>query len=297
MPTLVLLGAGASHGSEPDRNIRTPPLGNYLFGELCALGGVASKIPDDIKKVFFDQGFEEGMALFNARINIQLQAFHRELSAYLADFVPTSQNYYLDLLKKLGGRNVVFSSLNYDMMLEEAAIMIGMNVTYGVARAPNTVRVLKPHGSINFWPDSPPEMFTNCSFSNCGPILEIPVRPLRREPARNRCITDTSLSPAISMYAKGKKVSICPSFVREQQERFSAVCKQSSRILIIGVRVIPEDVHIWQPILKSGSEITYFGNDNDESELRAWATKNDRNNYVFVNGYFGKAIEHITPFI
>ena len=296
MPTLVLLGAGASYGSEPDVGSRTPPLGDYLFRELCKLEGVASRVPEDIKAVF-DQGFELGMALFYERMDVQLQAFHRELSSYLADFVPTPQSYYVKLLQLFRGRNVIFSSLNYDMMLEEAAQLIGMKVSYGLDRHPSAVRVLKPHGSINFWPDLPPEMFKNCTFSGCGSALTAPVRPLDRKSAKHRCGIDTSFSPAISMYAKGKKVSVCPDFVRDQQTMFAVSCRRASRIIVVGVRVIAEDLHIWEPILNSGAEITYFGADLDEFELRSWADENGRKNVFFVKGFFEKAISDINPFL
>lgn len=296
MPTLVLLGAGASHGSEPDRTHKVPPLGNDLFSALSELGGVASRIPDDIKDVF-GQGFELGMELFNERIDVQLQAFHRELSSYLADFVPSTNSYYIQLLRLFTGRNVIFSSLNYDMMLEEAAAMLGMSVSYGLERLPNTVRVIKPHGSINFWPDTPHEMFKNCTFSGDGTTLIAPVKPVTRLAAKQRCGVDTSFSPAISMYAKGKKVSICPDFVQDQQVMFSIACRRASRIIVVGVRVVSEDSHIWEPILNSGSEVTYFGNSADESELRAWAVAENRKNVNFVNGYFDKAIVNISPFI
>ena len=43
MTAVVLLGAGASYGSETDAP--RPPLGNKLFEELEAAGGVASRLP------------------------------------------------------------------------------------------------------------------------------------------------------------------------------------------------------------------------------------------------------------
>ena len=296
MPTLVLLGAGASHGSEPSK-VGTPPLGDKLFGELCKLGGVASRISDDIKKVFDDQGFEVGMGLFNDRLRVQLQSFHRELSCYLADFVPSDQSYYIQLLKILSGRNVIFSSLNYDMMLEEAATMLGMSVDYCLEREPNRLRLIKPHGSINFWPRSRPSAFQNISFSGPGAALEATVQPVDRVAAKHRCGVDTAFSPAISMYAKGKEVSVCPSFVLAQQEMFADACERASRIIIIGVRVVSEDSHIWGPLSDSGAEITYYGDKVDEVKLREWEASVNRKNVNFVEGYFDKAVDQISPYI
>ena len=296
MPTLVLLGAGASHGSEPDRSNKTPPLGDRLFEELCKLGGIASRLPEDFKTIF-EQGFELGMWAFNNRMNVGLQAFHREMSSYLADFAPTPDSHYIGLLKLLRSRNVIFSSLNYDMMLEEAAFALGMNVSYGLDRHLNTIRLLKSHGSINFWPEFPSEAFEYNLISNCGAALSAPIRPVDREAAKHRCLAETTFSPAISMYAKGKKVSVCPGFVQKQQDMFSIACRRAARIFVVGVRVVSEDSHIWGPILNSGADVTYFGNEADEVELRVWADAGKRKNVNFINGYFDKAIANISPFI
>lgn len=289
MAMLVLFGAGASYGSEPEIGSETPPLGNNLFSELCKLGGVSSQLPADIKKSFHGN-FEEGMGVFNERMSVELQSFHRELSSYLADFAPSLNSYYVKLLRLLHGRNVIFGSLNYDMMLEEAIEMVGMKTHYGLNRMPGTMRVIKPHGSINFWPDIPYQNFKNITFVNCGVALNTPVIPLSRQAAKHRCGADTSFSPAISMYAKGKKVSVCPDYVTEHQSMFAHACRRASQIIIVGVRVVPEDTHIWRPILKSKSKITYFGSDEDKLELKAWTSDSGRKNIRFVKGFFDKAV-------
>lgn len=289
MAMLVLFGAGASYGSEPEEGNETPPLGNNLFSELCKLGGVSSRLPADIKESFYGN-FEEGMGVFNERMKIDLQSFHRELSSYLADFTPSVNSYYVEMLKLLQGRNVIFSSLNYDMMLEEAVGIMGMKINYGLGRVPGALRVIKPHGSINFWPDMPIQSFQNIYFDNYGAVLDAPVRPLSRRATKHRCGAETSLSPAISMYAKGKQVSICPNYVAEHQTMFASACRKATQIIIIGVRVVPEDAHIWKPILKSKAKVTYFGSDIDKLELKAWVCDKGRRNIHFVKGFFDKAL-------
>lgn len=292
MAMLVLFGAGASHGSEPEARNKTPPLGKYLFPELCKLGGISSMLPADIKECFY-RDFEEGMAVFNERMNIELQPFHRELSSYLADFTPSLNSYYVEMLKLLHGRNVVFSSLNYDMMLEEAAEKLGIKTNYGLDRILGAVRLIKPHGSINFWPEVPYQSFHNLKVSGFKTTVEAPVRPLTRGESKHRCVADTSFSPAISMYAKGKKVPVCPSYVAEHQSMFAHACRRASQIMIVGVRVVPEDIHIWKPILKSKAKITYFGSGEDQVELDAWGRNSGRKNIRFVEGFFDKAVSEV----
>ena len=292
MAILVLFGAGASHGSEPEAGNKTPPLGKYLFQELCKLGGISSQLPADIKESFYGD-FEEGMAAFNKGMRVQLQSFHRELSSYLADFFPSPKSYYVEVLRLLHKRNVIFSSLNYDMMFEEAVEILGMKTNYGLDRVPGTVRLIKPHGSINFWPDIPFINATNIKIETYGSVILAPVEPVSRQDAKRKCGTDTMFAPAISMYAKGKEVSVCPNYVAEHQAMFTHACRKASQIIIIGVRVVPEDAHIWKAILKSRSEVTYFGSDSDKVELDAWVRDGGRKNIRFVNCFFEGAVAEI----
>lgn len=290
---LMLFGAGASYGSEPDPSINTPPLGVNLFSRLAALGGFTSRIPEEIAMVF-KRDFEEGMALFNEKMSVNLQEFHRELSLYLASFCPSPDSRYIRFLQKFGNRNIIVSSLNYDMMLEEAASHIGLRVQYGLERNYGSLRILKPHGSLNFWPDIPFENFRNIKISGPNSIaISAPVRPLDRQSSILRCQEDDSFSPAISMYAKGKRVPVCPEFVSQQQAMFEQACRRASRILLVGVRVMPEDQHVWRPLEKSAAEIVYFGSNQDEVELREWSSACKRKNLAFVNGFFESCLSYM----
>lgn len=286
MAILMLFGAGASYGSEPDRTLETPPLGIGLFPKLAAQGGFTSTIPEEIAMVF-KRDFEEGMALFNERMSGDLQEFHRELSLYLASFTPTADSFYIRFLRKFGRRNVVVSSLNYDMMLEEAAMQVGLGVQYQLERNYGYLRIVKPHGSLNFWPDIPYKNFRNIRiYGPNGIALSAPVKPLDRLSSMQRCVADDSFSPAISMYAKGKRVSVCPEFVKQQQLMFKGACRRASRIILVGVRVVSEDQHIWSSLAESSAQIIYFGSDQDALELNAWSEASRRKNLMFVRGFF-----------
>ncbi|PBP46341.1 hypothetical protein [Pseudomonas syringae] len=294
MAILMLLGAGASYGSEPHAEAATPPLGINLFEALEALGGEASKVPDELKKIF-RVDFEAGMLVYSQKHSARLQAFHRELSYFLAGFTPSNSSYYIKLLSEFGKKNIVFSSLNYDMMLEEAASKVGMSFHYDSVRVNGSVRVIKPHGSLNFWPSFPASWIKNSIFelAEGGTAVSSQVVPITREAARTRCLEDDSLSPSISMYAKGKHVSICPDFISEQQYMFSRACKRASRIIILGVRVVVEDSHIWEPIRQSRAELIYFGDENDRVALQTWSSDSDRRNVSYVSGYFERCLAYM----
>lgn len=293
MATLMLLGAGASFGSEPDRSLPTPPLGIDLFARLEELGRISASIPVHIKKVL-QKDFEVGMGVLDKECQFFVQGFHRELCLYLSGFSPSDSNYYIELLRLVGNKNYIFASLNYDMMLEDAANILGLNYHYNVQGGVESVRVLKPHGSLNFWPDVPASMFVNCGFGGKGAVLDTTVTALTKARAIRRCTAETSLSPSISMYAKGKRVTICPAFVSRQQAFFTQACKSASRIIILGVKVIPEDRHIWEAIGNSPADIYYFGNEADEVLLRNWADNADRKNVNFSLGYFKECLSFIS---
>lgn len=286
MVTLVLLGAGASHGSEPLKEAATPPLGKYLFEELIKHSCVLSKVSEGIKQEFRND-FEVGMALFNEQHSCLLQAFHRELALYLSSFTPSGTSHYRDLLVDTKGRNVIFSSLNYDMMLEDAVLQRGQKYVYSDIREYGSVRIIKPHGSLNFWPR---QYMRNCKFEGVGVALSANATPLSKEQSRIRCVEDDSLSPAISMYAKGKRVSVCPDFVLEQQQMFESACRKASKIVVVGVRVVREDAHIWGPISESSADLIYFGSDCDRGELLGWAEAVGRKNVIFREGYFQQCL-------
>lgn len=287
---LVLLGAGASFGSEPGR-WETPPLGKNLFAKLVERGGIASSLSVNLKEMF-ENDFELGMAEFYEKHSDLLQPFHRELARYLVEFSPSNESYYHKLVKLLkDDDDVFFASLNYDLMLELSVWSSQRNVNYGKDLYELDVRIIKPHGSVNFWSSTSPGMFQNAIFGGHGKMI-LPIKPLNQADTIRRCNIDTSLSPAISLYAKGKEVVVAPSFVAEQQRVFSDVCKSVKNILILGARVIKEDTHIWGGISSSSARVTYFGGEQDKIEVSEWVAETGKK-VEFVEGFFPSLLEWI----
>ncbi|MEW9858433.1 hypothetical protein [Pseudomonas putida] len=291
MKNLVLLGAGASHGSEPTGQ-PTPPLGNKLFGELLARPGVASGLPQSVKESFKD--FEEGMAKFAESRSGDIQQFQREMAGYLAEFLPSENSLYRKLLTTFDRKETVFASLNYDLLLEEAMEASGYHPSYALELLYKHIRLLKPHGSSNFWYDAPGSTFKNIRIEGCGTALVAPVRPRTRVESLALCRQDDSFAPAMSLYAKGKEVKTCPDFVIEQQRLFAEACSRAENIYIIGVRVVPEDYHVWGPLKQSPAHVNYFGGKQDESDFLGWAKAYKSGKYSFIQEYFAGALECIS---
>lgn len=292
MAFILLLGAGASFGSIGAIPY-VPPLGNRLFTDLVREGGVASTLPKDIKDCF-EENFEKGMAKYYEYSNGNIMAFQRELARYLSSFQPTESSVYIDLIKTLGNQRVIYSSLNYDLLFEESAAKLGLITCYSSEYRKEGIRLLKLHGSSNFWPDMPTGVFKGCTFSGGGRAdIQAPIRTLNQIETLDRCITEDSIAPAIAMFAVGKKVKISPDYVDRQYEMWKLQVLKSSKIFIVGVRVHEVDDHIWGILGKVKGKVFYFGFDTDKPEFEQWKENNNKKNSYFFNSDFQHSVKKI----
>jgi|SRR5690349_19337827 len=276
--TLFLFGAGASAFSGASLPT-APPLGAALFDELRALGGVAASVDGHLADEF-RRDFEAGMELFRQTRGYDATVFLLEMAKYFARFRPAVGNLYVQLLANMTdtGRRFVVASLNYELMVELAATMIGRQIRYEFS--PNQTRsicIIKPHGSCNFLPDVAPRQFYDFSVniadtSRHSSIMDGPVRIAEdtRE-VIEFCDRENAVAPAMSLYEQSKDALFCPSFVKGQQAYFRAAAAHARRIFVIGVRVNDRDSHVWMPLAKTAASLFYVG--PDASELLAWASK------------------------
>jgi len=292
MVSLVILGAGASYGSV-EASPHTPPLGNDLFNQLENEGGIASTIPDDLKEMFRNN-FEVGMSAYYEYSDADIMRFQRELSYYLAKFTPGRKNTYIKLINQLGINRIVYSSLNYDLLFELSASVLGFNTIYGLEKQKGFVRLLKPHGSSNFWPDIPTGTFKGCTFKRSGRAdIQAPICPLNQGDTIEKCINEDSVAPAIAMYAEGKAVKVSPDYVEAQQEQWTNIANHAKRIFIVGVRVHQVDTHIWDTLGKSKSDLFYFGYKSSERDFMQWKGAYQKRNAYFIEADFDSSVDII----
>jgi hypothetical protein len=295
MPSLILLGAGASFGSGDVQPCR-PPLGNGpdgLFARLEAAGGQAASLPLDLR-ILFRTDFEKGMAQFYEYADGDIMRFQREMAAYLAAFSPGGANAYVRLVRTVGPRRAIYASLNYDLLFELAAASLGLNTYYSTEPPARGVRLLKLHGSSNFWPDFPVGMIRNSTFRRSGRAdIQAPIKPLNQAETLDRCHVEDSVAPAIAMYAEGKTVKVSPDYVDRQQELWKAAASTASRVFVVGVRVHNADVHVWGELARTRAPITYFGQKGDKEPYDQWCADSGKRNAYFVEAGFQECIAFI----
>lgn len=291
----VLLGAGASYGSSgitPDPDL--PPLGDFLFDELEKSCKSASEIEPELKEIFRGS-FEKGMAEYYKWRYGDVMAFQREMAGYLARFTPKDDNHYIRLIRGVNKRRVIFSSLNYDLLFELSAKKSGLGTIYSNEHHCDGVRLLKIHGSSNFWPDLKNLIMQGCTIYNYrGPDINADVLVLKtQEEILYKVNHDDSVAPAIALYAKDKEVKVCPKFVELQQKMWDESINNSLKIFITGVKVNPLDDHIWGTIGKSKTGVYYFGGKEDKPLFDEWKKSHGKENAHFIEAYFTDAVEHI----
>jgi len=290
MTMIVLMGAGASHGSvgvEPYK----PPLGNELFNNLLKRGGIAENVPAHIKMIF-EGDFEKGMAEFIRHSDNHTMLFQRELAGYLAKFQPSNESIYIKLIEALKGQRVIYSSLNYDLLFEQSAEKLGLRTAYSSDHYNGCVSLLKIHGSSNFWPKLPTGMFKGCTIGgNSRDDIVSKIITHGRTETLIRCAEEDSIAPAMAMFAVGKERKIGREHIDKQYNMWKEEVIKSSHIFIIGVRVHEVDDHIWGVLGKSKSKITYFGFNGDKAEFEQWKSNHNKKNAYFINSNFENSIK------
>jgi hypothetical protein len=297
MITLFLFGAGASNGSL-DSIPYPPPLGCQLFNELQEAGGIARTICDDLADRF-QQDFEEGMDMFFDKRNEDVTAFLREMARYFVRFKPGPNNLYKKLISKLSGSKdeFVFSTINYDLLIEIALNQAGFAISYsGLPVRKNNFPVIKMHGSCNFLPDVQPGQIQGVQFKvpKTGGILDAPVRAVRPQEVIQFCRREDSIAPAMAMYGGLKWVPFCGGFVKEQQKYWQHEVYRAQHIFVIGAGVHTRDTHIWEPLAKSTAWLGYVG--HEWPEFCRWANDNKRKRVDFVAESFKDAIPAIASY-
>lgn len=271
---LVLFGAGASYGSFHIHPV-APPLGGQLFDRLCekypkVWGELSPELTDA-----FRSNFEAGMVRVMEGTDHLVSPLMRTLGLYFLEFRADNshQDLYSILLQRLRGAGslstTLFSTLNYECIVETAASQLGLRVDHGEIPSHIHPFVLwKLHGSCNLIPD-PKSIHMGAAVSfrwgmNVNVQL-ITVRDLGQVMSWIR--GDNALFPAMCMFAPGKPSMFDPERFKAFWIRWAAQVQQAERVVVIGVRPVPDDAHIWGPLAQTSAEVSYVGS---EEEWTTW---------------------------
>lgn len=269
---VVLFGAGASYGAGHTLP-KSPPLGKDLYRELAQYSPESwGNLPADIRKEF-DVGFEQGMQILWDMYSSNIALLMRHMTLYLAQFRPngSGDDLYSQFVEALDGDaatgNILFSTLNYECVLELSARALGNKIEYGDGDSNGSLRVWKLHGSCNFVPESI-HAGGGVTFGS-GVVFNSSLRPVNPNDAVGFCLGGTGLYPAMALYMNAKPVQIGQATIHGLQKRWGEIVEQAKRVLVIGVRPYPQDHHIWTPLADCEGEVGYVGPKADFEDWRA----------------------------
>lgn len=242
------------------------------------MGGATATISGSLKQIF-ERDFETGMGELVKTEGWKTSGVLRDMAVFFSRFEAGINNFYAQLIRAVltTGTQAVFSTLNYDTLLEQSISHVGLRTTYtGRLPAPvNNLLVLKPHGSCNWVPTLRPGGITvrNISF-DLGPgraIIDGEVTAYSDpQEVRDFCERENSFAPVMALYALGKKFWYCPSFCEAVIANWRAELKKASRVIIIGVRVNPADSHIWGPLATAPAKRGFYYVGPSPKDFNTW---------------------------
>jgi hypothetical protein len=231
-----------------------------------------------------------------------IATFLREMSCYFAKFRPGANNFYRQIMQTLkkNKRRATFVTTNYELLIELSAFKEGFKVVYGeFPTIPNDyIKVFKVHGSCNFLPDVGDVKFSGVTFTGGTGNDYSCISGFKTQFANpfeviKFCKEENSLAPAISVYAKGKQVFFNPQFVNFQQASWVSALSKTNKIFIVGLRVNPEDRHIWTTLKNSKAHLFYVGRENDNEEFLKWRSLEGRKHADVLANSFEEALPKI----
>ena len=290
---VFLFGAGASFGSGNVHPIN-PPLGNSLFNSLQRLfPGTWGQIPDELSSKF-ENDFEKGMHEVIDNHSFSIAPLMQHMGIFFSRFnlYNDKPNYYKSLVSHIKNESLldqtVFSSLNYECLLEIAFSQKGIQINYFDEPSDNSASIFKLHGSCNFKSNNI-QASRGVQFSS-GVSFEGGIQIIQPREVPRVFKGNTGLYPAMCLYAKNKPLAIAPSQIKEAQKKWKDITEKADKVFIIGVKPNVEDKHIWEPLANSEAHLYYVGLEEDFSN---WTTEHRSNNHTYLGSTWEKTHDEI----
>lgn len=270
---LILLGAGASYGSEPNKSI-VPPLALDLFDKLLEFRpSLWRQIPSDIAAIYRED-FEAGMLAVADKMPHALSFIQRSMGAFFYRYGPTPSSLYTKLAKqiRLSQWNGAIATLNYERMLQIALIREGCECVVGKAEE-SQIELCLPHGSCNLFCQSVMGNAGLVSFHGMNVTTNGPVTCIDHPDAFWPRIENDSFPPVMSYFEPKKFTTSGASFINSQRQRLIDLINNSKSIAVIGIQVREQDTHIWDALASTSAPIYYCAGPPGAIAYKSWKAK------------------------
>jgi len=229
--------------------------------------------------------------------SLSLLEWHRPVAKFFAQYrLDGSGNDMYSLLlsglrsKGLLGR-LFLGSINYDCLLEQAMIELGLSHNYMLNdRAPEgSLPLAKIHGSCNFITDDLSSRRHLLTIANawieCG-FTALPVLGLegclRERFSRNK----QAFFPVLGLYSPDKPSIVASFIIQNLRKALAEKIRAATKVVLIGLRPnLENDPHLWYPVKQSQAlKIGYVGCKDDYGALRGLQGRADHLAEKFIDG-------------
>lgn len=287
---VIVFGAGASYGAghvQPE----APPLGASLYDALAmhypADWGSTSYLGRMWAKQFRED-FERTMSdeVLPGVPSLSLLESHRAVAKFFARYRLDrgGRDMYSVLLGELKRKDflerLMLGSLNYDCLLEQALLELGLTVDYVLddPHGRGSIPVAKIHGSCNFITE---DLFSSrCQLTNANAsslecaFTALPVQNLEHSLRCRFSTPPRAIFPVLGLYSPHKPSVVAPGRLQALRNILAQRIVDARSLVLIGLRPTARDPHLWDPIAEScASKIGYVGGTGDYDALKKFQGK------------------------
>jgi hypothetical protein len=271
---VILFGARASYGAGhvcPE----APPLGEKLYNALATqfpnewgpgsqLGRWADNFHHDFEWTMSDEVLPRLPWL-------SLLEWHRPVATFFAKYRldGSGEDLYSRLLAELKTKGILgrltLGSLNYECLLEQAVVQLGLATDYMLddTHPAESIPLAKIHGSSNFVAEdrfSWRHYLTNAGSTTEWPFTVLPVHGLEDALQRKFSTDEPAFFPVLGMYSPQKPSIVAQIKLSKLRNILGQRIIGAKALVLIGLRPTDHDPHLWEPVAKSrASKIGYIG--------------------------------------
>jgi hypothetical protein len=186
------------------------------------------------------------------------------------------------------GNDVLLSTLNYELLLEQAINQCGHVVDYGSPPSPGRLSVVKLHGSCNFLPNA--RGVGSGLAMRPGMVFETGFRIAGLSEVMRYSSVEPSLYPVMCLYMPGKVTHMSPHSMSRVQACWAEQVRAAEKMFLVGLRPNDGDKHLWDAVAESKAKVFCVGN---KREYDAWCDRRRKGKPTFLGSRFEEAHEGI----
>lgn len=224
--------------------------------------------------VLLRHDFEAGMREIGEKSPHALPPLQRSMASFFFGFVPGGDNLYRDLARRIKDNAWpgALISLNYERLLELSLGAEGVRAFIGSRPDSGpTVELCLPHGCCHIFCESVRGPASAISFTGVGVSTRGRVEVVADPEEYSKRIRGDAFPPVMSYVDPAKLTTSGVNFIEEQRAWYDAIVKCARVIGIVGVRVRPNDKHLWGPLAATTAEVVYCSGKAAGREFSDWA--------------------------